>query len=327
MARRCRCTHVVEAPRDLVGEAPHARRHAAGDGLADDEQVGFEAVRARVAAGTRGDRVRLVDQQQGAGVAREAPQLGVEPGLGEHHAGIGHHGLGDHAGHVAVRERGFELGQVVELDDARELSEVGGLAQQARTVHGAPAHEPHEGLVHRAVVAAVEHQDLRPTGDGACHAQREAVRIGGRRGDLPLRQAEALGEQPPDCDRVLGGQHAGEAAPRLPGDGLRHGRRRVAEHRARVAETEVRVVVAVHVVQHRAARGLDHERVGHGPVAHPVHGHALVEAGDAVAGELHRPRVQRGVAQALRLEDLADALQGKAADDVRVHERALQGRG
>ena len=174
--------------------------------------------------------------------------------------------------------------QVVELDDARELREVGHLPEQPRTHYGAAVDEPHEGLVHRAVVAAVEHQDLRASGDGACHAQRKAVGVGGGCGDLPVRQAEALGEQASDRDRVLGGQHVGEAAGRLPRDGLGHGGRRVAEHRAGVAQAEIRVLVAVDVAQQRAACFFHDERERHRPVAHPVHRHAVVVAGDAVGG-------------------------------------------
>ena len=104
-----------------------------------------------------------------------------------------------------MRQRGFERRQVVELDDARELASGRSPARAAPGGSRPTVHQPHEGFVDRAVVAAVEDQDLRSPGDGAGDAQREAVGVGGRRRDLPVRQAEAFGQQAPDLERVLVG--------------------------------------------------------------------------------------------------------------------------
>ena len=84
-------------------------------------------------------------------------------------------------------------GEIVELDDLARLR-AGRGTRPARPgrLTGLPVDQPHERLVDRAVIAAVEHQDLRPPGHGARHAQREAVGVGGGGRDLPERQAEAL---------------------------------------------------------------------------------------------------------------------------------------
>ena len=43
----------------------------------------------------------------------------VEARVGQDDADVGQRGLGEHAGDVALGERGFQRGGVVELDDAR----------------------------------------------------------------------------------------------------------------------------------------------------------------------------------------------------------------
>ena len=70
-----------------------------------------------------------------------------------------------------------------------------------------------ERLVDGAVVAPVEHEDLRAAGDVAGEAQHEAVGVGGGQRELPQRQAEAAGQLAGHPDGVLGGQHGGDAAP------------------------------------------------------------------------------------------------------------------
>ena len=60
-------------------------------------------------------------KQQRAGLAGQRAQAVVEAGRGQHHAAIGQHRLGDHAGDVAVGQRSLERRQIVELDDLRVL--------------------------------------------------------------------------------------------------------------------------------------------------------------------------------------------------------------
>ena len=113
--------------------------------------------------------------------------------------------------------------------------------------------ESHERFVDRAVIATVEHQDFRPTGDGARHTQRKAIRIGRGGGDLPVWQAKALDQQATHRDGVRGRQHVRQAFAGLALDRRDDGRRRMSEHRAGVAEAEIRVFVTVDVTQRGAA--------------------------------------------------------------------------
>ena len=126
------------------------------------------------------------------------------------------------------------------------------------------------------------------SGHGTRDAQGEAIGVGGRRRHLPVGKAEAFHEQPPDHDRIFGRQHAGETLSGLAADRIHDRGRRVTEHRSGVAEAEVGVFVAVDVAQHRTVRFLYQERKRHRPVEHPVHGHAAVEARDAMADLLPR---------------------------------------
>ena len=76
---------------------------------------------------------------------------------------------------------------------------------------------------------------------------REAVGVGRGERELPVRQAEAAGQLLADPERVLGREHERDARARLLRDRRDGRRRRVAGHRAGVAEAEVDVVVAVDV--------------------------------------------------------------------------------
>jgi hypothetical protein len=76
--------------------------------------------------------------------------------------------------------------------------------------------ERDEGLVDRAVVTVVEHQDFGPARDVARQPDTEAVGIRRRERKLPEAQAEAPLQLAADPYRVGGGQHKGGAAGRLP---------------------------------------------------------------------------------------------------------------
>ena len=128
------------------------------------------------------------------------------------------------------------------------------------------------------MIAAVHDHDLVATGHGAREAQGETVRVAGGGRDLPVRQAEALDEKLADGQRVLGRQHIGQPTARLGRNGTHDGRRRMPEHRAGIAEAEIRKPVAVDIGQRRAGcLGNDH-RKRHGPVEHPLQREAGVVA-------------------------------------------------
>ena len=104
--------HVRDFFREAVGRA----RDSAGDGFAEDEEIGIEIFGASVAAGPGANGVRLVDDEQGAVFSRELAQRLVVAGIGMHDAHVGHDRLGQHAGHVAGSQRLFQRGDVVELN-------------------------------------------------------------------------------------------------------------------------------------------------------------------------------------------------------------------
>ena len=90
---------------------------------------------------------------------------------------------------------------------------------------GAATDEPHERFIDGAVIAAIENENLRSAGHGASHTQRKPVRVGGGRGDLPVRQPEALCQQAAYGHGVRRGQHVRQALAGLAHDRLDDGRR------------------------------------------------------------------------------------------------------
>ena len=88
----------------------------------------------------------------------------------------------------------------------------------------------------------------------------------------------------------------------LVGDRLGGRRRRVAGHRAGVAEAQVDVLVAVDVGEAGAGRPRDEDRERARPLDHPVHRHAGRAATAGALVELLRARVQ--LAEALLLAGL-----------------------
>jgi hypothetical protein len=170
MARLLRRPQRRQAFRNLGREAEDRAGNAAGDGLAQDEEIGRQIERARVAAGTGADGVRLVYQQERPGAPRDRAQGVVEARLRQHHADVGERRLGDEAGDIAGRQRRFERSDVIELDDLGMGGEIEGLADQARAVDRPAVLQPHEGLVDGAVIAAVEDEDLRPAREPARQA-------------------------------------------------------------------------------------------------------------------------------------------------------------
>ena len=95
----------LHALRHLRGEAVGGGRHAAGERLADRQQVGLEVVRARVAARARREIVCVSSMISSVPVvARRRAQRVVVAGLRQHDADVGQRRLGEHARDVAVGE-------------------------------------------------------------------------------------------------------------------------------------------------------------------------------------------------------------------------------
>ncbi|ABA52578.1 hypothetical protein BURPS1710b_A1291 [Burkholderia pseudomallei 1710b] len=293
MAGRRARLRVLRALGARRAEAVHRARHAAADRLADDEQIRLEPVRERIAAGAAADRMGFVDREQRAVAARERARFAPEAGVGQHHADVRQRRLGEHACDLAVLQRGFERGEIVEFDDARVCRQIVRLAEQAVALHRPAVCEIDEHVVDGAVIAAVEHDDVLAARGRARPAQHEAVRVARAQRELPVRQPEAARELRRDPRGVLARQHRRVAARRLLGERACDGLGRVAEHRARVAQAEVGVAMAVDVGEMRAARVIDIERERRRPVAHPVQRHAeqqmLRGFGRARARFRHRP--------------------------------------
>ena len=154
--------------------------------------------------------------------------------------------------------------------------------------------EGHERLVDGAVVAPVEHEDLLPVGGLAGEPQREPVRVGRARRDLPEREPEPAGELLADDRRVLGRQHQRDArAAACSAITATVAGGRVPGHRAGVAEAEVDVLVAVDVDDARARRLGREDREPARPAGHPVHRHPAEQRADGAVRELARRGMRR----------------------------------
>ena len=255
--------------------------------------------------------MRLVDDQQRAGVAGRGAQRVVVAGVGEHDADVGQRRLGEHAGDVAVGELALQRLDVVELDDARGLGERDRRPDVALALDDVALRvERRERLVDGAVVAPVEHEDLRPPGDRAGDPDREAVGVGGGQRELPRRQPEAPLHLLPDPQRVLARQHQRDPARRLRGDRAQRRLGRVAGHRAGVAEAEVDVLVAVDVAEARALRLVREHREAAGPARHPVHGHAAEQRAPRLLRQGERARVLGAEALELAGHQIIDSGHG-----------------
>ena len=240
----------------------HRARYAAGDRLAEGDEVRLELPGAGTAARTCGDGVGLVDDQQRAVTTGQLAQLLVEAGLRQDHADVGHRRLAEHGGHVFAGQRPLQGLEVVERHRAAELGEVVGLAEQAGAMHGAAVAAANQSVVDRAVVATVEYQHHLTTGDRTRPAQDEAVGVGGGGRYLPERQAEALRQQLACDDGILPRKHGGQAVRALLGERPGDRRRRMAEHAAGIAQAEVHVGVAVHIMETRAVGTRHEQRTG-----------------------------------------------------------------
>ncbi len=222
--------------RYVRGAAVSCGGNTAGDGLADDKEIGLEAVGVGVAAGAGANGVGFVDDQERAEFSREGGGFFPVAGLGMDDADVGEDWFGEDAGDVLVREFRFERGEIVEFDDAGGLDWINRRADVAAAGAGDAVVERDVGFVHRAVVAVVEDQDFWALGDFAGGADGEAIGVGGGECELPVGEAKAAGEFFADPRGVFGGKHQGDSVIGLARDGCGGWRGRVAGHGAGVAE-------------------------------------------------------------------------------------------
>ena len=308
--------------REFGRDAERRRGHPAADRLADGDDVRFEAPGAGAAAGACAQRVRFVDCEQRPGRTGQLAERVVEAVVGEDDADVRQRGLGEDARDVACAERLLERVEVVELHDLRRQRRVHGRAD----VPGARADDAElsrrQRLVDGAVVAPVEDQHLPATRHLAGQPQREAVRVRGAQRELPEGEPEAPRELLADPGRILGREHRRRAASSLGRHRLDDGLRRVAGHRARVAEAEVDVLVAVDVDDPRSSRLLDEHGEVPGPARHPAHRDAEQERGAGALAQLERARMAPAKRLGLVLEPRGQAI---AVDRDHLPPRSLDG--
>ena len=185
--------------------------------------------------------------------------------------------------------------QVVERDDQ------GGQVRRHRRPDRAPpldhpalGVEHGEGLVHGAVVAVVDHDDLRPAGQVAGVADHVPVRVRGGERELPLGQAEAPGQLLGGDRGVLGRQHRGDAPAGLEADRRDGSRGEWPDISAGVAQAQVDVLDSVHAGEVGALGLRDVDREGTGPLHHPRHRHAAGQVPHRPLGQRPGPRPGRG---------------------------------
>jgi hypothetical protein len=168
-----------------------------------------------------------------------------------------------------------------------------GWAHVSRTSRDAPVVAQRcERLVHGAVVAPVEDEDLGSSRDRPRETKREAVGVGRCERHLPIGQPKTTLKLLAHPKRVFGGQHERDASASAIDDGIDRRLRRVARHGARVAEAQVEIAVTVGALEVGAFAPCDEERERARPAHHPTHGHAREQRALAAFEERFRPRMR-----------------------------------
>lgn len=125
------------------------------------------------------------------------------------------------------------------------------------------------------MVAAIEHQHLGPSRDGPRESDGETVGIGCRHRDLPALQPEVALEGGLDMDGTFGRHHHRKPARGSLSQGICEPNGVVSKERCRVAETEIEVVVTVHIGDVTTLGILREQGKGRRPFGHPVHRHPV----------------------------------------------------
>src|SRR6516164_448601 len=152
---------------DFGGATVGSGGESAGDGFADDEDIGRDGVFASVAAGAGTNGVSFVHDEKSAVAAGDFGCGLPIPGIGMDDSDIRHHRFGEDAGHVSGLKGGFATSEVVALNESRGLDGFHRRADVAAARSGFSFDERYETLVHAAVVAIVIDEDFRPRRDFA----------------------------------------------------------------------------------------------------------------------------------------------------------------
>ena len=271
--------------------ADGAARHAAGQDLPEDGEIGVHPGELLDAAGRPPEaRHHLVVDEQRTGGAGEPPRRGEKP-LRQRHGAPGRSGrLEDHGRDVARLER---LGQGAGVG-GNDGHRVGGRAGQARRVRPVERRVgAHRHLIVPAVEVPGQLDDLVPAGGRPGHPQRQQRRLRPARGEAhPLGGGDEPDHQLGPVAFQLVVRARMEEPARLGPDRRHHLGMAVPQQQRAVAHDVADELVAVEVPFARALgpRHRERERIGQPDVVRHAAGKQMPGPG----AERRRPRVLRG---------------------------------
>src|SRR5919112_999772 len=256
--------------------------------------------------------MRLVEQEEGARLARPAAQMIMEAGLRLYDTKVREHRLCYHARHVARFERLSESIWVVEGDQA-EVALPGAVDSVVLRTDLSlfPLEEP---LLFVTMVVTFEHDDHTTPGGEAGQPDRLDVGRGGREGELPARQPEPSSHLLCHPKGVLNRQHELHPARRPRGDRLRHRGRGVATEGAHVGHVSVQVAVAIDVHDVGSLAVGDVERILVVDTHEPAHRHTIWHALEALTPQLYGAGPLAPEASLLSVAKFCQALRHQAID-------------
>ena len=185
----------VETLHQIGAPAKGAKAHAAADIFAERRQVGEDAVRLLQTARRQPRGHHLVEDQQCAGFVRQGAQPGEKGAFGRDAAGGALHRLDQDRRELGAMRPNQSLDRLEIVVAAEQILE-------RRIERAAMAAE----IKHAAVIAALEHQNLRPAGDRARGADRHQIGLGagiGKAHQLDRRKAGADRRGKPRLGRIV----------------------------------------------------------------------------------------------------------------------------
>ena len=135
----------------------------------------------------------FVKHQDCAGFITQPAQFLQKPRCIAHHADIGHQRFGQYASNVATAQSSGERVHIVKLDCNRRRQQILHLPDQAWPVDCTAIAQVDEHIINRAMIAAVEDQNLVAPSNPATPANNGSVCFACCRRHLPLRQSEHVG--------------------------------------------------------------------------------------------------------------------------------------